>query len=170
MNKKVLVSGCFTFFTRGHLHLLKEAEKLGDLYVALNSDDYIIRTKGSAKLVESWETRKNNILETGLVKEVIFFDADTPREIAIELKPDFVVVGNDHNADDMVWASVIEQWGGQIVYIERLRDENGVDISTTNILKNLQNISEKALKSAVDNSIKQIADNFGQKLKDRFNY
>jgi len=137
MNKKVLVSGCFTLFTIGHRYLLEQAAKLGDLYIALNSDEYIVRTKGPAKLIEPWETRKNNILEIGLVKEVIFFDADTPREIAIELKPDFVVVGNDHNADDMVWANVIEQWGGQIVYIERLRDENGVDISTTNILKGI---------------------------------
>lgn len=137
MNKKVLVSGCLSGLHRGHRHLLQQAAKLGDLYVALNSDNYILRTKGPAKLIESWETRKNNILETGLVKEVIFFDADTPREIAIDLRPNFVVVGSDHNANDMVWANVIEQWGGQIVYIERLRDENGVDISTTNILKGI---------------------------------
>lgn len=137
MNKKVLVSGCFTTLHIGHQFLLQEASKLGDLYVALNSDEYIIRTKGPAKLIETWETRKNNILNTGLVKEVIFFDTDTPREIAIDLRPDFVVVGSDHNPNDMVWASVIEQWGGQIVYIERLRDENGVDISTTNILKGI---------------------------------
>ncbi len=37
----------------------------------------------------------------------------------------------------MQWAKIIEEWGGKIVYIERLRDKNGIDISTTNILKSL---------------------------------
>lgn len=165
MNKKVLVSGCFTFFTIGHRHLLQEAAKLGDLYVALNSDDYIIRVKGKEKLIENWEVRKNNILESGLVKDVIFFDNDTPREIALSLKPDFIVVGNDHNPNDMIWASVVEQWGGQIVYIERLRDENGVDISTTNILKMLDEASRNVLEKVSEQIKNVILTKFDKQLE-----
>ena len=136
---KVLISGCFAGFGvhRGHLHLIQEAAKLGDLYVALNSDEYIIRTKGPEKLILNWADRARSLFDTKLVKDVIFFNDDTPQKIAIDLKPDFVVVGSDHNDNDMQWAKIIEEWGGKIVYIERLKDESGVDISTTNILNNL---------------------------------
>ena len=134
---KVLISGCFSLKHQGHLHLIQEAAKLGDLYVALNSDEYIIRTKGPEKLILNWADRARSLFDTKLVKDVIFFNDDTPQKIAIDLKPDFVVVGSDHNDNDMQWAKIIEEWGGKIVYIERLRDKNGIDISTTNILKSL---------------------------------
>lgn len=136
---KVLISGCFAGFGphRGHLHLIQEAAKLGDLYVALNSDEYIIRTKGPEKLILNWADRARSLFDTKLVKDVIFFDENTPQKVALDLKPDFVVVGSDHNDNDMQWAKIIEEWGGKIVYIERLRDKNGIDISTTNILKSL---------------------------------
>ena len=135
---KVLISGCFSLGAhRGHQFLIQEAAKLGDLYVALNSDEYIIRTKGPEKLILNWADRARSLFDTKLVKDVIFFNDDTPQKIAIDLKPDFVVVGSDHNDNDMQWAKIIEEWGGKIVYIERLKDESGIDISTTNILNNL---------------------------------
>ena len=119
---KVLISGCFAGFGvhRGHLHLIQEAAKLGDLYVALNSDEYIIRTKGPEKLILNWADRARSLFDTKLVKDVIFFDDNTPQKVALDLKPDFVVVGSDHNDGDMVWAKVIEEWGGKIIYIQRL--------------------------------------------------
>ena len=134
---KVLISGCFSLKHQGHLHLIQEAAKLGDLYVALNSDEYIIRTKGPEKLILNWADRARSLFDTKLIKEVIFFDDATPQKVAFDLKPDFIVVGSDHNAGDMQWAKVIEEWGGKIIYIDRLKDDNGIDISTTNILNNL---------------------------------
>lgn len=142
-NKKVLVSGCFTLFHRGHFLLLQEAAKLGDLYVALNSDEYIIRVKGKEKLIFNWDDRAKSLFNTKLVKDVIYFNEDTPREVAMDIKPDFVVVGSDHNPNDMQWAKVIEEWGGKIIYIDRLKDENGIDISTTNILKKMDKLLNK---------------------------
>ena len=138
---KVLISGCFSSGChRGHQFLIQEAAKLGDLYVALNSDEYIIRTKGPEKLILNWADRARSLFDTKLVKDVIFFNDDTPQKVALDLKPDFVVVGSDHHDGDMQWAKVIEEWGGKIVYIERLRDKNGIDISTTNILKKMDEL------------------------------
>lgn len=143
-NKKVLVSGCFAAGVHiGHKFLLQEAAKLGDVYVALNSDEYIIRVKGKEKLILNWADRAGSLFDTKLVKNVIFFNEDTPREVAMDIKPDFVVVGSDHNPNDMQWAKVIEEWGGKIIYIDRLKDENGIDISTTNILKKIDKLLNK---------------------------
>lgn len=143
-NKKVLVSGCFSAGVHiGHKFLLQEAAKLGDLYVALNSDEYIVRVKGKEKLILKWDDRADSLFDTKLVKNIFYFDEDTPQKVAMFLKPDFVVVGSDHNPNDMQWAKVIEEWGGKIIYIDRLKDENGIDISTTNILKKMDKLLNK---------------------------
>ena len=158
---KVLISGCFTFLHIGHKFIIQEAAKLGDLYVALNSDEYIIRTKGPEKLILNWADRARSLFDTKLVKDVIFFDDDTPQKVALDLKPDYVVVGSDHNDNDMVWAKVIEEWGGRIIYIQRLKDENGVDISTTNILNSLVEVN---FKKAVETCINGMADKYWETL------
>lgn len=164
---KVLISGCFTLKHQGHLHLIQEAAKLGDVYVALNSDDYIIRTKGKEKLMLNWDDRAKSLLDTKLVKDIIYFDEDTPREVAIHIKPDFVVVGSDHNDEDMKWAKVIEEWGGKIVYVPRLKDENGVDISTTNILNDLtKRVADRAINQFVDRVAEESIERLYKKYKD----
>ena len=46
--KVVFTNGCFDLLHCGHLHLLREAKKLGDLLVvALNTDSSIKKIKGS---------------------------------------------------------------------------------------------------------------------------
>ena len=46
MNDKIAVSGGFDPIHIGHLRMLKEASEYGDLYVIVNSDDWLIRKKG----------------------------------------------------------------------------------------------------------------------------
>jgi D-beta-D-heptose 7-phosphate kinase/D-beta-D-heptose 1-phosphate adenosyltransferase len=43
----VLTNGCFDLLHRGHLHLIRESKKLGDLLiVAVNSDSSVKKIKG----------------------------------------------------------------------------------------------------------------------------
>ena len=43
--KTILISGAFNPLHFGHLLLLKDASKYGKVIVALNSDEWVIRTK-----------------------------------------------------------------------------------------------------------------------------
>ncbi len=46
MNKTILVSGGFDPPHIGHVRMFKEAAKWGDVVVAINSDDWLMRKKG----------------------------------------------------------------------------------------------------------------------------
>ena len=70
--KTILVSGAFNPLHFGHLLLLKDASKYGNVIVALNSDEWVLRNKGH--LLFDFETRKKMLLECDYVSEVIAFD------------------------------------------------------------------------------------------------
>lgn len=55
MNKKVMVSGGFDPIHVGHIRMIQEASKYGDVIVALNSDSWLIRKKGYFFM--EWEER-----------------------------------------------------------------------------------------------------------------
>jgi cytidyltransferase-like protein len=64
----VFVSGGFDPAHIGHLDYLKSAAKLGDVYVLLNSDEWLKRKKGYALL--DWDTRAAVLREMKSVKGV----------------------------------------------------------------------------------------------------
>ena len=70
--KSILISGAFNPLHFGHLLLLKDASKYGEVIVALNSDDWVIKNKGH--LLFDFETRKSLLEECKYVSKVISFD------------------------------------------------------------------------------------------------
>lgn len=89
MKTKILVSGAFDPLHIGHILLLKEASNHGDLIVALNSDEWILRKRGY--LFMSFDHRKMLLQDLLFVSEVIGFDdLDGTVCSALEMvKPDF---------------------------------------------------------------------------------
>ena len=75
MNDIILVSGGFDPIHSGHIYLIKEAAKFGDVVVLLNSDDWLKRKKGKEFL--PFNERK---IIMGSIKNVIdvlpFNDSD----------------------------------------------------------------------------------------------
>lgn len=71
-NKKVIVSGGFDPLHSGHIAMFKEAAKMGDLIVALNSDEWLKRKKG--KPFMTFKERTSVIRELECVHAVIKFD------------------------------------------------------------------------------------------------
>ena len=52
-NTIVFTNGCFDLLHEGHLHLLKEAKKLGDiLIIGINDDASVKRLKGNTRPIE----------------------------------------------------------------------------------------------------------------------
>jgi D-beta-D-heptose 7-phosphate kinase/D-beta-D-heptose 1-phosphate adenosyltransferase len=104
--KIVAVSGCFQIFHRGHLLLLCRARKYGKIIVLLNSDEAVLEMKGY--LAEPFETRKQNLLDWGLVEEVMKIETD-PAPALAQILPDFQVCGSDYDYDEVM------QKGGEFV-------------------------------------------------------
>ena len=84
MSKVILVSGGFDPLHKGHLDLLKEAKRMGDhLSVGLNSDEWLIRKKGSAFM--SGFDRMDMLMELECVDHVVpFNDEDDTAKDFIE--------------------------------------------------------------------------------------
>jgi len=72
MSTKILVSGAFDPLHIGHILLLKEAAEYGEVTIALNSDEWIIRKKGYVFM--PFELREDLLMTVPYVKEVIGFD------------------------------------------------------------------------------------------------
>lgn len=128
MNKKAFISGGFDCLHEGHIYLLKEAAKLGDLIVAINHDKYF-KKKGCNRPIDSLEKRIEKLKKTNLIKEIYPIE-DNPLEIILKIRPDFIIVGNDYNENQVVGSKECKEWGGKVVIIDRIKG-----ISTTKIIK-----------------------------------
>ncbi|MDB5226290.1 MAG: rfaE bifunctional protein [Bacteroidota bacterium] len=121
-NKKIVfTNGCFDLLHEGHLHLLREAKKLGDiLIVAVNDDASVKRLKGEKRPVENLETRMKKLSQLNVVDAVISFDEDTPLELIQKIEPDILVKGNDYKEEDVVGGELVKKCGGKVVLIPLL--------------------------------------------------
>lgn len=119
--KVVFTNGCFDLLHRGHLFLLREARKLGDvLVVGLNSDDSARRVKGPGRPVTLEEDRVELLEALPCVDHVVVFDEDTPEALIRRVRPDLHVKGGDHAGDQLIESSVIEDLGGKVVVLPLL--------------------------------------------------
>jgi D-beta-D-heptose 7-phosphate kinase/D-beta-D-heptose 1-phosphate adenosyltransferase len=98
----VFTNGCFDILHRGHIEYLKEAAKIGNLVVGLNSDASVKRLKGETRPINNQDDRKAMLLALRYVDEVFIFDEDTPLELIKRIDPDVVVKGGDYKPDQVV--------------------------------------------------------------------
>lgn len=134
MKPIALISGCFDGpdgFHTGHRFILGEIRKLATnihVVVTLNSDNYL-NEKGDGRPLCRFERRCAALYESGLVDEVIGIE-DSPLDVIMMLQPDFIVVGDDYDKDDVAGAYECRAWGGKVIVIERIPGH-----STTNLIK-----------------------------------
>jgi cytidyltransferase-like protein len=120
--KKVVVAtgGGFDPLHEGHIRLLKEAKKLGDvLVIMLNSDAQLIKKKGSTFYLTEHE-RKEIVESIKYVDRVII---DPGKDITCEdalrmVKPDILAKGGDRSAGAMpeIELKTCQKLGIKIVY------------------------------------------------------
>ncbi|MEZ5025350.1 MAG: adenylyltransferase/cytidyltransferase family protein [Chitinophagales bacterium] len=102
-NNIVFTNGCFDLLHEGHLHLLKEAKKLGDiLIVAVNDDASVKRLKGIARPIESLKVRMQKLADLNFVDYIISFSEDTPLELIQKTQPTYLVKGGDYSVDEII--------------------------------------------------------------------
>lgn len=126
----VFTNGCFDLLHPGHLYLLREAKKLGDvLIVGVNDDASVKRLKGEARPLESLEERLRKLAEVPEVDLVIAFSEDTPLELIRQLRPQVLVKGGDYSEAQVVGAEFVRSLGGRVHIIPLLEG-----YSTTGII------------------------------------
>ncbi|MBX3662673.1 MAG: D-glycero-beta-D-manno-heptose 1-phosphate adenylyltransferase [Burkholderiales bacterium] len=112
----VFTNGVFDILHRGHVTYLAQARALGaSLVVALNSDASARRLgKGEDRPVNSLPDRAAVVAALASVDLVTWFDADTPLELILALKPEVLVKGGDWPPEAIVGAREVRGWGGSV--------------------------------------------------------
>ena len=129
--RAVFTNGCFDILHPGHVYILKECRKFGELLiVGLNSDSSVKRLKGESRPYHRFEDRAAVLAALACVDYVIGFDEDTPKQLIEALTPKILVKGGDYNHDTIVGADWVSRHGGEVKVVPLLQGH-----STTGILK-----------------------------------
>lgn len=125
----VLTNGCFDLLHPGHLYLLREAKKQGDiLVVALNSDSSVRKIKGPSRPILAGPDRAELLAALEVVDYVTCFDEPDPYEVIRELKPNVLVKGGDWPKDKIIGSDIVEGEGGRVSVIPYLKGHSTTEI------------------------------------------
>ena len=132
--KVVFTNGCFDLLHLGHLYLLREAKKMGDLLVvALNSDSSVKKIKGPKRPILLETERAELLAALEVVDYVTSFDEPDPHRVIEELRPDVLVKGGDWPKEQVIGRDVVEKNGGKVAVIPYLQGH-----STTQIIETIR--------------------------------
>jgi len=127
--KTVMISGGFDPLHVGHLRMIKSAAEYGELIVAINSDDWLIRKKGYSFM--SWEDRAELIFGYAEVSECVTVDDSdgTVCEALRWYKPDYFVNGGDRTNANTPEKQICEE-----LNIEMIWNVGGGKVRSSSIL------------------------------------
>jgi D-beta-D-heptose 7-phosphate kinase/D-beta-D-heptose 1-phosphate adenosyltransferase len=111
----VFTNGCFDLLHAGHVSLLSQAAKLGDVLVlAINSDASVRRLKGPERPLVPQVDRAEVLAALSFVDAVSIFDEDTPLETLQVVRPHILVKGGDYQLTQVVGREFMEETGGTV--------------------------------------------------------
>lgn len=133
MGLKVYTGGTFDLLHSGHVNFLRRCSEIGEVTVALNTDEFITAYKGRTPVM-TYQEREAVLLGLRYVSNVVPNVGGPDSRISIDLvSPDFVVIGSD-------WAK--KDYYKQMMFDQDWLDARGIalcyipytpGISTTNI-------------------------------------
>ncbi|MFQ6068993.1 MAG: D-glycero-beta-D-manno-heptose 1-phosphate adenylyltransferase [Candidatus Aminicenantales bacterium] len=127
--KVVFTNGCFDLLHAGHIHLFREAKKLGHvLIVAVNDDLSVKKIKGPKRPIFPLEERLEVLEAVGYIDYLTSFSEETPRRVIKKLVPDFLVKGGDWKPEEVVGREEVEKAGGKVVIIPYLEGHSSTEI------------------------------------------
>jgi D-beta-D-heptose 7-phosphate kinase/D-beta-D-heptose 1-phosphate adenosyltransferase len=116
----VTLNGSFDILHNGHLHILNEARKRGEvLIVGLNSDTSVRSYKGPDRPIVPERQRAEMLLALRLVDYVHIFDEPDPIAFLEQVRPDVHVNGSEYGYD-CIERDVVRRGGGEIHIVERI--------------------------------------------------
>ncbi|MFQ6107937.1 MAG: D-glycero-beta-D-manno-heptose 1-phosphate adenylyltransferase [Candidatus Aminicenantales bacterium] len=137
--KIVFTNGCFDILHRGHIHLFREAKKLGDiLVVAVNDDSSIRKIKGPLRPLFPLEERLEILEALEEVDFLVSFSEETPQALIASLLPDVLIKGGDWKIQEVVGRKEVEEAGGKVVIVPYLEG-----YSSTRIIERILRCAKK---------------------------
>ncbi|MBS7340335.1 MAG: phosphoenolpyruvate mutase [Lachnospiraceae bacterium] len=118
--KKVYTCFCTDVIHEGHLNILREASKLGEVYVGVLSDEAMVGFNRFPTI--SLEQRIEIVRSTGLAHQVLVQEEIVYDKILEELKPDYVVHGDNwkEGPESFIRENVLmnlQKLGGELIEI-----------------------------------------------------
>lgn len=137
LGKKIgFTNGCFDLLHSGHVFSLQYAKKHSDvLFVGINDDGSIRMNKGPTRPILTLQDRIPVIASLSVVDFVIPFSDRTPLKIINAIKPDILFKGSDYTEANVVGASQVRRWGGQVSIVPLQKGK-----STSEIVKKIISI------------------------------
>ena len=116
MSDTVMISGGFDPIHIGHVRLIREAAKYGNVIVAMNSDEWIFRQKGFNSI--GFKERKEFLMSIkGVIDVVSVNDQDgTVCTALIEHKPNYFANGGPRNENNTPEKVVCEELGIEMLW------------------------------------------------------
>ena len=145
MKKKVLIAGTFDIIHPGHIFLIKEASKLGDVYVIVSTDKNREKYSGVAPI--NPETQRLEVIKN--IKGVRDArigrsDNDTLKTVE-EINPDIILIGPDQNYDIEILKQGLKKKGLDHIEVKRLEIYyNKYELHSSSLIK--QKIIQEYLK------------------------
>jgi len=142
---RIVINGCFDNFHGGHRYLISEALRYargGYVFIFINDDNSVTSLKGEDRPIVKCKDREEAVNDyTNLWSsveheypnvQVLSFSREEDLAYLIDrAQPDMIIKGNDRTEVKEIVGS--DKW--PVLIIPRIKDNDGVDISTTNILK-----------------------------------
>lgn len=125
--KKVYTCFCTDVIHEGHLNILREANKYGEVMVGILSDEAMIKFNRFPTI--SIEERKKIVEDTGLAASVVIQDTIMYDKIIEELKPDYVIHGDNwcSGPEKAIRDNVLDnlkKYGGELIEVGYTYNEN----------------------------------------------
>ena len=133
--RKVLVAGTFDIIHPGHIYLLREAAKHGDLYVIIARDTNVKKIKGRTPIFNE-QCRLQLISSIRYVKKAVLGDETDFLKPVLEVAPDLLVLGPDQPFDPEELQKELEKRGLNTRVVKLgSRIKEGCPTSTSRILE-----------------------------------
>jgi len=102
---------------------------LGDLLVvAINDDASVRRLKGRGRPLQTLAARARVLAALAVVDLVVAFEADTPLETIVALRPEQLVKGADYADREVVGAEEVRGWGGAVELLPLIEGVSSSDL------------------------------------------
>lgn len=131
------LNGSFDLLHAGHLYILQEAKKQGDiLIVALNSDYSIQQYKSTSRPIIALPDRLVMIAALACVDYVTWFEEVDPCALLEKIRPNVHVNGAEYG-ENCIEKTVVEKHGGKIHLVSRIPG-----LATSDIVKKIQKLQD----------------------------
>lgn len=141
---RIYTGATFDLFHAGHVNFLEKCSQLGEVIVALNTDEFIEEYKGRPPIMSNGE-RFRVVKACRYVDQVIWNEGGADSKISIEsVSPDIIAIGSD-------WAR--KDYYAQMQFDQDWLDEHGISLI---YIPYTQGISTTDLKRRSDNRNRHI--------------